>query len=263
MTISFYGGMTYWSINDPQLKVDSKGNGKLTATATGYGADMDKLDKWEKLTPQTVTMAEFSGVDVSKAKSDGGFTATPKFKGVRISDKGGRNPQDRSVAGWGSFPQSWIDFNIKTGQSSYWYTSGGQRDYAKPALPLTVALKAGYTPGESDYDGQSDNGAAQNPNQGSGQAGSQGGNQNPNAAANPGSNGGNGSANKADAPNGADDDSAFAPAAAEARAQDSSSPLTPGQWAGAGAIGAGALALTGGTGWFLRRRIGLDPTTWT
>ena len=253
VTVAFYGGMTYWSFSDPTLTVDSSGKGSLTATASGYGTDMDNMDKWEKLTPEKITLANFSGVDVKKARSDGGFSVTPDYKGVKVDAQGGRSPQDRSVKDWGAFPQSFVDFNIKTGQSAYWYTSGLSRDFAKPAAPLTVALKEGYTPGSSDYNGQSGDSSARN--------------NNPNAGAN--SNAGGSSNSAASAPEQAtppkgngDDASAFAPVAQDARTEAAAQALSTQQMWGAGAIGAGTVSLAVGTGWWLRRRIGLDPHTW-
>ncbi|MFC5426261.1 LPXTG cell wall anchor domain-containing protein, partial [Brevibacterium otitidis] len=44
--------------------------------------------------------------------------------------------------GWGSFPKSWVDFNVKTGQQQYWYTSGGAADPRKPTTPISVKYTA-------------------------------------------------------------------------------------------------------------------------
>ncbi|MDR0366341.1 MAG: hypothetical protein LBH68_05895, partial [Bifidobacteriaceae bacterium] len=42
-------------------------------------------------------------------------------------------------ADWGSFPQDFVDFQMLTGQSSYWYSSGGAADAKKPAKELAVS----------------------------------------------------------------------------------------------------------------------------
>ncbi|MDK7750079.1 cell surface protein, partial [Brevibacterium sp. UMB10442] len=44
--------------------------------------------------------------------------------------------------GWGSFPKSWVDFNVQTGQTQYWYTSGGAADPRKKPTEITVEYTA-------------------------------------------------------------------------------------------------------------------------
>lgn len=138
LTVVFYGGLTYWTASDPVLTVAADGTGTLTATASGYGADMVDTSTWVALTPQTITLATLHGVELT----DGGLTVTPDYLGVAI-DAGTGTAQPAQTSGnaayWGSFPQDFVDFQYLTGQSSYWYTSGGSRDAAKPANPLTVA----------------------------------------------------------------------------------------------------------------------------
>jgi hypothetical protein len=137
VTIVFYGGLTYWTASDPVLTVGPGGTGTLTATASGYGADMEDTSRWVPLTPQPITLANLTGV----ALTDDGFTVTPSYLGVGIATGTGTSqPAQTSgnAAYWGSFPQDFVDFQVLTGQSSYWYTSGGSRDAAKPANPLTV-----------------------------------------------------------------------------------------------------------------------------
>ncbi|WP_436846340.1 HtaA domain-containing protein [Streptomyces shenzhenensis] len=119
----------------------SDGTGTLTATVTGYGADMNDPGKWVPLPATTVTLADLSGVELGAS----GFTVAPDYLGVSVSVPAGTTGQpaksDGNKAYWGSFPQSFVDFQQLTGQSSYWFTSGGSRDAAKPTTPLTV----GYT----------------------------------------------------------------------------------------------------------------------
>lgn len=139
-TSAFYGGMTYWSATNPTLVVDSAGNGTLTATASGYGTSMADQTQWVALEARTITLAEFTGVDITAS----GFTATPKYLGQAVTVPTGAIAQVTTGSSWGSFPQSFVSFQGETGQSSYWYSSGGQRDAAKPASP--VALTFGSTP---------------------------------------------------------------------------------------------------------------------
>jgi len=138
-TVTFYGGMTYWTASDPVLTVAADGHGTLTATASGYAASMDDPSKWEAITPTTVTLADLSDVQLDAD----GFATTPAYLGVAVTTTGTAQTA-RTTANegwWGSFPQSFVTFQERTGQSSYWYSSGGSRDAAKPAAPLTV----GYT----------------------------------------------------------------------------------------------------------------------
>lgn len=140
-TVVFYGGLTYWSVTDPVLSVDADGNGSVTATASGYGASMDDPDKWVEITPEEIVLADLSDVDVT----DTGFTVLPDYLGVTVDIASG-TAQNTTAATWGSFPQSFVDFNVQTGQSSYWYSSGGARDAAKPTVPLTVGYTVAPTP---------------------------------------------------------------------------------------------------------------------
>ncbi|TGN75638.1 hypothetical protein E5083_18445 [Streptomyces bauhiniae] len=149
VTSVFYGGLTYWSATDPVLEVKADGTGTLSATASGYGADMNDPGKWVSLPEKTVTLANLRGVKVSPS----GFTVTPDYLGVSVHVPDGATGQPAKSAAneayWGAFPQSFVDFQQLTGQSSYWFTSGGARDAAKPATPVTVAWtapSAGPTP---------------------------------------------------------------------------------------------------------------------
>lgn len=138
-TVVFYGGMTYWSVTDPRLVLDAAGSGQLTATASGYGTSMDDLTKWSPIAAQTIVLADIRAADVAGA---GGFTVTPQYLGVA---SGGAGQVARSAANgahWGSFPQSFVDFHRLTGQQGYWLTTGGVRDAAKPASPLTVSYSS-------------------------------------------------------------------------------------------------------------------------
>ncbi len=137
-TSAFYGGMTYWSASDPKLEIAADGTGTLKATASGYGTDMNDLSKWVSLTPRTVTLAQFADVDVTSL----GFSAKPTFVGTAVESSSTPQAAKTSAneAYWGSFPQSFVDFQQETGQSSYWYTSGGSRDRAKPATTVDVAI---------------------------------------------------------------------------------------------------------------------------
>lgn len=134
-TIVYYSGFTYWTVSDPKLEV-TNGKGRITGTFSGYGADMDDLEKWEKLTPQQGVIADLSNSRVDLTET--GFTVTPDYAGV----DSGQPDQDQKKDGWGSFPKSWVDFNVKTGQKQYWYTSGGAADPRKSTTPISVTYTA-------------------------------------------------------------------------------------------------------------------------
>jgi hypothetical protein len=137
VTVAYYGGMTFWYLSDPVLTVEN-GVGTLTATTGGFGTDMDDLTKWQPLPERSVTLATFSGVQVGAD----GFTVSPDYRGVRAALPAGQTPQTTSGPEWGSFPQSFVEFQMETGQAAYWYSSGGIADGAKPATAAVVGYDA-------------------------------------------------------------------------------------------------------------------------
>ncbi|NQX30066.1 hypothetical protein HQQ81_22200 [Microbacteriaceae bacterium VKM Ac-2854] len=137
-TVAFYGGMTYWTVTDPQLTLDAAGNGSLTATASGYGASMHDTTKWDVLTPRSIVLAELRGVPLDST----GFAVLPEYLGVASQLGGQAARTSDNAAYWGSFPASFLQFQTLTGQVGYWLTSGGQRDPAKPATTLFVNYDA-------------------------------------------------------------------------------------------------------------------------
>lgn len=58
---------------------------------------------------------------------------------MKVDVGDGLSPQNRTAEGWGAFPQDFVDFHEQTGQSSYWYPSGGATDPRKAADPITFA----------------------------------------------------------------------------------------------------------------------------
>jgi hypothetical protein len=139
-SVVMYGGMTYWWASDPVLTVAADGSARVTATAGGFGTDMADQSTWERLDPTTIVLAELRGVDV--AADDRGVSGLPAYLGVAVQAPAGSVPQDRRSAGWGAFPQSFVDFQGRTGQAAYWYSSGGAADARKPATPLYVSYDA-------------------------------------------------------------------------------------------------------------------------
>jgi len=136
-SVAFYGGLTFWYGSDPVLTV-ADGVGTLTATASGFGTDMADQTKWTRIPPREIVLATLVGVTM---RSDG-FTVAPSYVGVKIAQSDQVAPNSSNASYWGSFPQSFIDFQALTGQFSYWFTSGGRQDPGKVALPLTVGFDA-------------------------------------------------------------------------------------------------------------------------
>jgi hypothetical protein len=134
-TVVYYSGMTFFYVSDPRLVV-ANGVGTLTARLGGYGTDMDDMTKWVPLTDTVVTLASLPSVDVTAA----GLAVTPAYEGVRVNIPVNGVAQKTNEAGWGSFPQDFVDFQALTGQAAYWYSSGGSVDTNKAALPLTVCF---------------------------------------------------------------------------------------------------------------------------
>lgn len=134
-TVLGYSGMTFFYVSDPTLTVDG-GVGTLTATLDGFGTSQDDMTEWTDLESKEVTLATFTGVDVTPQ----GITATPAFEGVEYESTG--TPQDRTTAGWGSWPSSFVSFVEPTGQAPYWYSTGSAVDRNKKPLPVSVSFPA-------------------------------------------------------------------------------------------------------------------------
>jgi putative cell wall-binding protein len=133
-TVAFYSGMTQFSASDPHLVVQN-GVGTVTATLTGYGTDMADPTKFEALPATEAVLADLVNVDVT----DTGFQIAPEYLGVTLDLPSSATAQVTTGASAGAFPQSFVDFQLLTGQSSYWYSSGGSADAGKVALPIGVS----------------------------------------------------------------------------------------------------------------------------
>ncbi len=135
-SVNFYGGMVPFTFTDPRLTIGEDGTGALTADLSGYGSDQANPNEREPLTPVAdVTVATFSGIEVDPA---GAIAIVPHYAGVEAALPVGATPQDRTVAGWGAWPQAFVDFHLSSGLASYWYSSGGAADQHKRPDPFTV-----------------------------------------------------------------------------------------------------------------------------
>lgn len=142
-SINFYGGLVPFTITNPVLTWDAHGTGTLTGDLSGWGSSMDNPDVKFPLEPALgATIATFSNATIDQS---GTFSATPDYAGVEVTTTDDASPQLRTGDGWGSWPQSFVDFQFKTGLSSYWYSSGGAADAWKAPSPLTVSGLTGFT----------------------------------------------------------------------------------------------------------------------
>lgn len=130
-TVVYYSGYSFFYLSDPVLTVDD-GVGTVTAELGGYASSMDDLTQWEPVDPERVTIADLGAVELTA----GGFTATPRYDGVRVS-----GPDVFQVQPYGSFPQSFVDWQTRSGTGAYWYSSGGAADRWKKALPMAFGYQ--------------------------------------------------------------------------------------------------------------------------
>jgi hypothetical protein len=142
-SINFYGQFVpFWIIN-PKLTVNAAGKGTITATLGGFASDIATPEVRTPL-PSTpnVVIAELPNVYASGAVSSGFTNAPTAYLGTAVSVPAGGTPQVASssanAAFWGSWPQSFVDFQQATGLGSFWYTSGGAVDAKKPQDPISV-----------------------------------------------------------------------------------------------------------------------------
>ena len=134
MSFNYYGGLAVFSITNPRLVTNADGTGELRGNLSGYETDRTALTKRPLQPRKDVQIATFKHVHIDGA---GSITVSPEFAGREIEVPEGHRPQNRSVAGWGAWPQEFVDFQFETGLSSYWYSSGGSSDSAKVPHPVT------------------------------------------------------------------------------------------------------------------------------
>jgi hypothetical protein len=137
-SVNFYGGLVPFTISDPVLVVGADGTGTLVGDLSGYASSMEDPEAKTPMTPvPDVTIATFAGVEVDPA---GRIEVTPEYDGVEVDVPAGHTAQDRTSAGWGAWPQEFVDVHLVTGLSSYWYSSGGAADPKKRPTPFSLDL---------------------------------------------------------------------------------------------------------------------------
>lgn len=135
-SINMYGGLVPFTITNPTLTLTPDGTGTLTGDMSGYAGDMQNPTVKTPIDPVTgVTIATFTGAKLDTLNP---FTVTPEYAGVRVNLPAEATPQLQTGEHWGSWPQAFVDFQVKTGLSSYWYSSGSSFDPKKAPNPITV-----------------------------------------------------------------------------------------------------------------------------
>jgi hypothetical protein len=149
-TVVYYSGRTYWWASDPRLELDEDGDGALTATVGGYGSSMEDMTQWERLPEQEVQLATFT----DGRPDEDGATLEPGYCGVRLDEELVDDQYLAATAGvcWGSFPEDFVAFQLRTGQRQYWYSSGATGDAYKKPYPINISFDADRSIGRTDHD---------------------------------------------------------------------------------------------------------------
>ena len=143
-TVNFYGGLVPFTFADPELTVAADGSGSLTATMGGCASSQANPNECVPFAPvPDVTVATFADVEIDP---EGEVAIAPDYAGVEVDVPVPYAPQHRSGIGWGAWPQSFVDFQAKTGLTSYWYTSNSGFDPDKPPAPFTVDFEGATVP---------------------------------------------------------------------------------------------------------------------
>ncbi|MEV5002768.1 HtaA domain-containing protein [Nocardioides sp. LML1-1-1.1] len=138
-SVNFYGGLVPFWLADPELRIDADGTAELVADLDGYGSSQGNPEQRDPLEEvEDVTVATFSDVAVDPA---GRLVVQPEYAGREVALPASATPQSRTGAGWGAWPQEMVDFQLQTGLSSYWYSSGGAADGKKAPSPVVVDFR--------------------------------------------------------------------------------------------------------------------------
>lgn len=130
------GDASRWDFTDPQVLMDANGDGYITAEFSGFFR-MEGLAEFD-YAPQRVTIATFTGADVTAADGAESFTVTPIWEGQSAS---GTWANDRT----GSFPNEFTSL-LYSGIRSFFHESGSSADVNKAVKPISVSFTAGTAP---------------------------------------------------------------------------------------------------------------------
>ncbi|MFI9488511.1 hypothetical protein ACIG47_19145 [Promicromonospora sp. NPDC052451] len=157
-TVVFYGGLVYWWVADPELRLDPNGDGALTGTLGGYGTDQQDMTRWEPLPSRRVQLVTFTERRLDPASRGGHLV--PDYCGERV-DSGDRVPQlrrDPESGCWGAFPQSFVNYHQLVGEPEFWYSTG-TRDEIKAPANVSVSFDAAESVGSAGPGGSGNGGS--------------------------------------------------------------------------------------------------------
>lgn len=138
-SVNFYGGLAPFTIENPVLTVNPGGSGEVTATLRGCSSSQANPNVCTPFESDPgAQVAAFSGASIDPEVA---LTVNPLYAGVAIVPPAGAKAQNTTEEGWGSWPQSFVDFHGKTGLASFWYSSGSASDAEKAPLPIVVDFK--------------------------------------------------------------------------------------------------------------------------
>lgn len=139
LSVNFYGTVLPFWLSDFKLTVDSEGVGQLTATMQGYGSSIENPDVRVLLDPQeNVVVADLPSVSLE----GNSFSAPTAYIGTEYPG-GGQTPEDEgNPANWGSWPQSFVEYQEQIGAALYYFSSGATADRLKPQEPISVTLRS-------------------------------------------------------------------------------------------------------------------------
>lgn len=89
---------------------------------------------------EDVTITTFGGVNLDP---EGVVTSNPDYDGVIVDVPLDATSQVTSGAGWGAWPQGFLDFHFDTNLPSYWYSSDGAGDPKKAPMSFNVDFTNG------------------------------------------------------------------------------------------------------------------------
>lgn len=138
-----YGGLAPWWVENVRLSI-ADGTGTLRGTVSG--PDVHPGGDGGVIRSDDVVLATFSGARVT----DAGLDLSPDFRGVDYHAIGADGSREQASAigdevkradpDWGSWPESFVDLQYRTGLSTYWHSSGGGADAEKAPLDVRIAF---------------------------------------------------------------------------------------------------------------------------
>lgn len=155
LSVNWNGGASPFTIVDPVITVGTNGAASMVATMGGYASSQANPAIKTPIVPWTnVTVANMNGVASANTT---GFTSTPLFKRVEVTVPVNgtptalppaatrTNPAPPNDTEWGSWPQSFVDFQYNaSGLTSYFHSSGTNGSSAANVAKQPTAITVDY-----------------------------------------------------------------------------------------------------------------------